>query len=223
MLLHLVRHAHALAESENPARPLSARGRAEVGRLARFFATNACFRPAQIWHSPLLRSRETTDELGRRLGWDEAVIVETSGLLPEDDPQEIAERLELLPKDRGDLALIGHEPHLSALAALLMRGKSSSDLFKLRKCAALALELTERTHKRGGLARWRVRWLIAPELLPATTLPLAPSPAPTPHPSPSDTRSRSLPPAVVGPPSPPAIPPGPPNSATPPPSAPPAP
>lgn len=179
MLLHLVRHAHALAESENPSRPLSSRGRAEVARLARFFASNGRFRPAQIWHSPLLRSRETTDELVRRLGLDEAVIVETSGLLPEDDPHELAERLELIPKDRGDLALIGHEPHLSTLAALLVRGKASADLFKLRKCAALALESTGRTHKRDGLHRWRVRWLIAPELLPATVVPVA-SPRPLP-------------------------------------------
>lgn len=179
MLLHLVRHAHALAESENPSRPLSSRGRSEAARLARFFAANGCFRPAQIWHSPLLRSRETTDELVRRLGLGEAVIVETSGLLPEDDPHELAERLELMPKDRGDLALIGHEPHLSTLAALLVRGKASADLFKLRKCAALALESTGRTHKRDGLHRWRVRWQVAPELLPATVVPVSP-PRPAP-------------------------------------------
>lgn len=188
MLLHLVRHAHALAESENPSRPLSSRGRSEAARLARFFAANGCFRPAQIWHSPLLRSRETTDELVRRLGLGEAVIVETSGLLPEDDPHELAERLELMPKDRGDLALIGHEPHLSTLAALLVRGKASADLFKLRKCAALALESTGRTHKRDGLHRWRVRWQIAPELLPATVVPVSP-----PRPAPSSSSAATAP------------------------------
>ncbi len=166
MLLHLVRHAHAVDEEEEPTRPLSARGRGEVARLARFFAGNGCFAPAQIWHSPLRRSRETTDDLVARLAL-EAVVVETPGLLPEDEPQEVAERLQLHPKDRGDLALVGHEPHLSRLASLLVRGRKSPDLFNLNKAAVLTLELTDAEHKKTGLARWRVRWHVAPELLPA--------------------------------------------------------
>lgn len=173
MLLHLVRHAHALAEEENASRPLSQRGHGEVARLARFLATSGVFRPAQIWHSPLLRSRETADGLVRRLGLDVA-LVETSGLLPEDDPQEAAERLQGYPHDRGDLALVGHEPQLGQLASLLVRGKSSSELFVMKKAALLTLQLAGGTHKKTGLARWRVRWMLTPELLPATVFPLPP-------------------------------------------------
>jgi phosphohistidine phosphatase len=176
MLLFLVRHAHALTEAENPVRPLSARGRGEVARLARFFAGNGCFAPAQVWHSPLARSRETTDELLRRLALD-PVVVETPGLLPEDDPQATADRLAMHPADRGDLALIGHEPHLSALAGLLVQGKATADVVRMRKAAALALEPTGDVHKKTGLARWRVRWHVSPELLPAVTVAL---PAPIP-------------------------------------------
>jgi phosphohistidine phosphatase len=181
MLLHLVRHAHAMGEDENPSRPLSARGRGEIARLARFFAGNGGFAPAQIWHSPLLRARETADELLRRLV-PEAVLVEIPGLLPEDDPRELAERLALHPADRGDLALVGHEPHLSALASLLVRGKKSPDLFSLKKGAALALEPSGREHKKTGFARWRVRWQVSPELLPAVTLPLELPPSVPPPP-----------------------------------------
>ncbi|MCU0794041.1 MAG: histidine phosphatase family protein [Opitutaceae bacterium] len=178
MLLHLVRHAHAVEESEHPARPLSARGRTEAARLARFFLGNGCFAPAHVWHSPLARSRETADELARRLGWaDSAVMVETSGLLPEDDPQEVAERLEIWPRDRGDLAIIGHEPHLSALASLLVRGREKPALFTLKKAAVLTLEPSKSVFKKNGFARWRVRWLLAPELLPPAPLPLAPAAA----------------------------------------------
>jgi phosphohistidine phosphatase len=183
MLLHLVRHAHAVTDGENPSRPLSARGRGEAARLARFFAGNGCFNPTQIWHSPLLRSRETVDELLKRLALD-AVVVETPGLLPEDDPQELAERLQLHPKDRGDLALVGHEPHLSALASLLVRGKETKELFTLKKSAVLTLELTGDLHKKTGFSRWRVRWQISPELLPAVTItvptPAAPAISPAP-------------------------------------------
>jgi hypothetical protein len=65
------------------------------------------------------------------------------------------------------LALVGHEPHLGLLASLLVRGKPRAGLFALSKAAALTLESVESTHKRSGLRRWRVRWLVAPELLPS--------------------------------------------------------
>ena len=175
MLLHLVRHAHALAEEEDKARPLSPRGRGEVARLARFLGACGVFRPTQIWHSPLVRSRQTADDLSARLLLVDTLRIEISGLLPEDDPREAEERLHLHPKDRGDLAIVGHEPHLSALASLLVRGKARPDLFALKKCALLALELTDSTHKKTDHARWRVRWHLSPELLPPAP-PAAPAP-----------------------------------------------
>lgn len=181
MLIHLIRHAHALDEEENPARPLSPRGRGEIARLARFFALNARFAPAQLWHSPLLRSRETADELVRRLALD-TVQVETPGLLPEDEPEALAERLLQHPRDRGDLAIVGHEPQLGRLAALLVRGKDHDNAFAFKKGAALALELTDEVFKKTGLPRCRVRWFVPPELLPATTIPLAAAATPAPSP-----------------------------------------
>lgn len=168
MLLHLVRHAHAVPETDNAQRPLSERGRAEVARLARFFSGKAGFQPTQVWHSPLSRSRETAEDLVRRLGLD-AALVETPGLLPEDEPQAFAERLQIYPHNRGDLAVVGHEPHLGALASLLVRGKASAGLFVFKKGAVLTLESSEGTHKKNGLTRWRTRWLITPELVAEKT------------------------------------------------------
>ena len=176
MLLHLVRHAHALREEEDKARPLSPRGRGEVARLARFLGVCGVFRPAQIWHSPLARSRQTADDLAARLLLVEALRVEIPGLLPEDDPRELSDRIHLHPKDRGDLAIIGHEPHLSALASLLVRGKARPDLFVLKKSALLTLELTEAAHKKTGHARWIVRWHLSPELLPPALPPSTAAP-----------------------------------------------
>ena len=46
-----------------------------------------------------------------------------------------------------------------------MRGRPAAGLFELAKGAVLALERTERVHRRTGRRRWRVRWLLAPELL----------------------------------------------------------
>lgn len=180
MLLHLVRHAHALAVEEDPTRPLSVRGRGEITRLARFFSSNGVFRPTQVWHSPLRRSRETADDLVARLGLEDAVMVEIPGLQPEDDAQQLAERLQLHPRDRGNLAIVGHEPHLSALAALLITGRKRSAAFRLKKADVLTLQLAEGVHPKSNFNRWRVRWHVTPELLLPPVVKLAETPAPEP-------------------------------------------
>lgn len=172
MKLHLVRHAHAVTAEEDPARPLSARGRADARRLAGFFRGNRAFQPAQLWHSPLARARETAVLLAAGLA-PEPLLIETPGLQPDDDPLETARRLAAYPASH-DLALVGHEPHLSALATLLVRGRPQPAAFALKKGAVLTLERGSGIHKKSALPRWRVRWHFSPELLgPAD----APSPA----------------------------------------------
>lgn len=164
MKLYLVRHAHAVTEQEDPARPLSLKGETDARRIAAWFRLNGAFQPTQFWHSPLLRALATARLLAGGLG-DDPLLVETPGLLPEDDPEETATRLADYPQTH-DLALVGHEPHLSALGTLLVRGRTRPAAFKLRKGAILALEPDNGTHKRDGRPRWRVRWHFSPELLP---------------------------------------------------------
>ncbi|HEY0947051.1 MAG TPA: histidine phosphatase family protein [Opitutaceae bacterium] len=174
MLLYLVRHTHAVTEEENPVRPLSDRGRADATRIAAFLRAAGACHPAQVWHSPLVRARETAQRFAAGIG-GETLLVETSDLLPDDDPSDIAHRLAEYPATH-DLALVGHEPHLSALGTLLVRGRKKPIAFALRKGAVVALERDERVHKKSGLPRWRVRWHFSPELLPPALPPPAPAP-----------------------------------------------
>jgi phosphohistidine phosphatase len=164
MPLYLVRHAHAVTAEENPARPLSPRGRDDLRRLSLFFRANRAFLPALVWHSPLVRARETAELLVSGIGL-ESPLLETPGLLSEDDPEEISARLGGRPATQ-NLALVGHEPHLSALATLLVRGKESPAAFEMKKGAVLALERTDDIHKKSGEIRWRVSWLVVPALIP---------------------------------------------------------
>lgn len=164
----LVRHTHALpAADDGPEaderRPLSPAGRAAAEALGEFFRRNGALADARAcWHSGLARARATA-ELLKKAGRLRAPLQELSGLAPEDDPAEMAERLDRWAG--GDVILVGHEPHLSALGTLLVRGKPDPVQFELKKGAVLALERTEAVHKRTGRRRWQVRWLLAPGLL----------------------------------------------------------
>ncbi len=153
MELYLIRHAHAVDGEDDARRPLSSRGRKQIRALTEFLASSGALNPAEIWHSPLDRSRETAQLLVDGLELD-AKLIEAPGLEPGDDPADIAARLK---KVREPLAIVGHEPHLSTLATLLVGGKSSVPIFVVRKSTVIALE--------GIGSHWQVRWQLAPELL----------------------------------------------------------
>lgn len=153
MHVYLIRHAHAEDGDDDAARPLSAKGRAQVRQLGGLLRDARAIEVAEIWHSPLVRSHETAMRLARRLGCA-APLREMSGLKPDDDPTALARKL---GDARRPVALIGHEPHLSQLATLLIGGNGERPLIKLKKCAALRLD------RLGG--GWCVRWLVSPELL----------------------------------------------------------
>jgi phosphohistidine phosphatase len=158
-MLYLIRHAHASNGVPDEARPLSASGRDQVRRLADFIRNGGAWRerPAEIWHSPLVRARETAEQLAEAFGM-QAALRETGGLRPEDDPEGIVERTEAF---RGHLALVGHEPFMSLLATRLTAGRFQSPIFFFNKGTALALE---RIHPEAG-SPWIACWQADPEVL----------------------------------------------------------
>lgn len=164
MKLYLMRHAHALADKDDARRSLSAEGREVTRNAAAFFRANGALAAVHaVWHSPLLRARETAELLVKELGLD-VLLVETTGVLPEDDPAPLADRLERLDQT---VLIVGHEPQLSALATLLVRGKVKPAAFDVRKGAVLALDKTGGHHKKSKRSRWCVCWHFSPELLTA--------------------------------------------------------
>jgi phosphohistidine phosphatase len=164
MKLFLMRHSHALADKDDARRALSAQGREVTKNVATFFRANGALADVHaVWHSPILRARETAELLVKELGLD-ALLVETAGLLPEDDPVAMADRLERLDQT---VLIVGHEPQLSALATVLVRGKMKPVAFDFKKSAVMALEKAGGRHKKSGRSRWQVGWLFAAELLGA--------------------------------------------------------
>jgi phosphohistidine phosphatase len=162
MKAFLVRHSHALADIDDPRRGLSAQGREITREVAGFLKSSGTLSSVRaVWHSPLARARETAEMLIKELGLD-VLLIEAPGLLPGDDPSAVADRLD---SASDSVMIVGHEPQLSALATMLVRGKTKPVAFEFKKTAVVALERTGGRHKSSGRSCWRVRWHFSPELL----------------------------------------------------------
>lgn len=151
-VLYLVRHAHANDAADDALRPISRRGRAEIKQLAALLRPARAFRPAELWYSPLVRARETAEQLLAELELS-VPSREVAALVPDADPARAAAELASV---QVPLALFGHEPHLSALATLLVIGEPTPVAFAMQKATMLALEPA-------GARCW-VRWQLSPDL-----------------------------------------------------------
>jgi phosphohistidine phosphatase SixA len=110
--LYLVRHAEAAPGDPDELRPLTAHGRDQARALGRrLHAENA--RPETVLTSPLLRARETGDELARALG---------ARSEPDDRlaPGASLDDLRAAIAGRGEqVVVVGHQPDCGQIAAAL--------------------------------------------------------------------------------------------------------
>jgi phosphohistidine phosphatase len=120
---YLLRHGDAVAEMDNPKRPLSVKGREDVHRTARL-ALRRQVQISAIYHSGILRAFETAQVLAEVLA-PPLGLHARGGLLPEDDPAIVKAELDLMDDP---VAFVGHLPHLNRLAALLVTGDSDRKL-----------------------------------------------------------------------------------------------
>ncbi|GIW42261.1 MAG: phosphohistidine phosphatase SixA [Candidatus Binatia bacterium] len=153
-MLYLVQHGEATTERENPERPLTPRGRAEVEKVADFFARSSLVRPREILHSGKRRAAETAEIFARALSLEGAVR-SREGLAPNDDPEPLARELGERPEESS--MIVGHLPFLSRLASLLVAGRSEPPVVRFRMGGLVGLG-------REG-AGWVVVALVTPEMV----------------------------------------------------------
>lgn len=154
MELYLVQHGEAKPEQEDPARPLTARGREEVHRVARH-AARLSRQVAEIRHSGKLRARQTAEVLAEHLRPARGVR-EIEGLAPNDDPRKARTDAEAA---REPLMFVGHLPHLSRLASSLLVGDPGREIIRFRPGGLVCLGKLE--------GRWLLQWILTPDLVRA--------------------------------------------------------
>jgi len=119
--LILLRHAHAEPAGpgqDDRGRPLSARGEIEAEQAARWLKQHP--RPQRVLHSPALRTRQTAERTLQSMG--DVDMREEAGIY-EALPRDLFDVIER-HREAGCLMLVGHNPGLESLVALLATGQS---------------------------------------------------------------------------------------------------
>ena len=151
MNLYLVRHAEAIERSgttPDASRYLTTKGRLAFRKVARRVRRGR-IAPDVIFTSPLLRAVQTAEILAERLKYQGDVFV-ANELSPGFDLRALRFLLARTGDPR-EVALVGHEPDLGTLAAMLLDVPGG---FPLRKGAVLAMEADGSARKGSAKFLW---------------------------------------------------------------------
>ena len=161
MELLVIRHAIAFERDhdrwpDDALRPLSPAGMRRSHKAAAGFK-ELCAVPDRLLTSPLVRARQTAKILTEAAGWPQAKIAQE--LIPGEGAAAV---LALLAKDHSKrIAIVGHEPDLSALLAACLLKDGGTLRIELKKNAVACLSFDGRARAgRGGL-----KWLATPRML----------------------------------------------------------
>ena len=150
MDLILWRHADAEEGGRDLDRKLTAKGRKQAIRVAEWLAARLPSRYA-VLVSPARRARETADALGTRYK-----VIER--LAPGAAPTDLLEAAGW-PAHKGAVIVVGHQPDLGRVAAVLLTGAEAA--WSVKKGGLWWLNNRERA----GEAQVVVRAVLAPDLL----------------------------------------------------------
>ena len=153
MKLLLIQHGHAKEKSEDPDRPLTEHGEHVIDLVGSFLSQKTHVQ--EIWHSGKLRAEQTAQRIAPFLA-AEAPIVRNEALKAKAPVPPVAE---LAMGEGTDIAIVGHMPHLSKLAAFLLSGNEEDTVIAFEKGGVVCL-----TEKEGS---WQVSWMVTPALLGA--------------------------------------------------------
>jgi phosphohistidine phosphatase len=152
MRLYLVQHGAAVPKEEDPDRPLSETGRADVRNLAACLA-RAGVRASVILHSGKQRAAQTAELLAAAVGADEPPQT-IAGIAPLDPTARFAVTAN---QWTADTVVVGHLPFMGKLVSRLIAGNEEMPIVTFRPGTVVCLQREE-----GGC--WSIAWLIGPEL-----------------------------------------------------------
>ena len=156
----LFRHAKSdwTAEAPDAERPLAERGRKAAEKMGRLIAAAGC-PPDRVLVSSAVRTRETA-RLAAEAGFWKGTERATDALY-EATPEAVLAEIQAEADDAATVAVVGHEPTTSRLAALLVGGGA----FEVKTGSVLRIDVpvvhwADVTEGRGALV-----WMVAPDAI----------------------------------------------------------
>ena len=153
MIVYLVQHGAAKSKEEDSERPLTDVGRQDAERVARA-AASLGLNIDTIYHSGKTRAEQTAQIFAEHLK-PSSGVAHGDHLAPMDHP---APATELANKATKPIMLVGHLPHLSRLASLLLVDDSSKEIVAFRMGGLACLDNVE--------GSWSLRWMLTPDVVP---------------------------------------------------------
>ncbi len=152
MYLYLVQHAEAKSKDQDSKRGLTEKGLADIKKVSAHAARRTPFEVGVVTHSGKARAEQTATILAEQ--WEpHAGVIPVNDLDPTADPSIWGERLSLMDNDT---MLVGHLPHLSKLAGLLICGDANVEPIQFKNAGIVCLEKDEN-------GNWSLRWMLTPE------------------------------------------------------------
>lgn len=161
MKIYLLRHAQAEPSYPDASRNLTEAGVRHVACLAAFLKESNALEVGLIWHSPYARAEQTAAILVDRLELDDVPLQVREDLTPESEPQGLLREMAELTSN---VLIVGHNPHLSVLAALLLAGERGRVRIDLQTCNLLCLEWFPFPNY-GETGPCSLSWMLDPRIL----------------------------------------------------------
>ena len=152
MEVYLVQHGESKPESADSQRPLTDKGRADVEYVALYIA-GLGLQVTRIFHSSRLRAKQTAEIFAQHLV-PAPTILEHKGLGPSDDPHQTKR---LIQEEEKSLMLVGHLPHLSRLASLLILDDTEKEVVRFSMGGVVCLGQSG--------DGWLIDWSIIPKIV----------------------------------------------------------
>ncbi|RJX31589.1 MAG: histidine phosphatase family protein [Oxalobacter sp.] len=152
MEIILWRHAEAKSGETDDKRALSVKGRKQAAKMAEWLDANLPQR-CKVLVSPSLRTVQTAEALGRKF----RVLPD---LGPDADPFTVLSAANW-PEAKGPVVIVGHQPALGQIAALLMSGTQQD--WRIRR--GDVWWLAEKERKKSGERGIFLRVVMSPEMI----------------------------------------------------------
>jgi phosphohistidine phosphatase len=164
--LYILRHGIAVERGApgfktDADRPLTPKGKRQLGQTA---AAMQSVGPdfSLILSSPFLRARQTAEIVARSLKLKKRLAF-SDELTPDGDPKALIRQLNDLGPAPENVLLVGHEPYLSRLVALLISGEAATNI-ELKKGGVCKLETNALRFGRCATLAWlltpkQMKWM----------------------------------------------------------------